>query len=249
MPDIPEIDIKKELKELFKQGFVKALRGGNTGIGYTLETILKIKENNSGDPDFKYKGIPVELKAQREKASSRVTLMTKTPHWKPLKPKEIINQFGYKDKQGRQGLKTTITAKEFNNKGFKLEVNKERDLLNIVHKDYGIVAYFDVKELMGKLRDKIYKNLLLVLAETKRKGKHEYFKYNKALLLKNLSEEAFENLFNDGTIVWEFRMHLKENGGVRDHGPGFRISKNHIDKLYSKKEVIFDGSKFSEEQK
>ena len=44
-------------------------------------------------------------------------------------------------------------------------------------------------------------------------------------------------------------MHIKKNGGVRDHGPGFRISRNHIEKLYAKHEVIFDGSKLSEEQK
>lgn len=53
--------------------------------------MLKIKENNSGEPDFTDSklNIPVELKAQRETASSRVTLMTKTPNWEPLKPKEI----------------------------------------------------------------------------------------------------------------------------------------------------------------
>ena len=77
----------------------------------------------------------------------------------------------------------------------------------------------------------------------------EYFKYKKAILLKDLSEETFENLFKDGLIGLEFRMHIKENGSVRDHGPGFRISRNHINKLYAENKVIFDGSKVSEEQK
>jgi len=130
-----------------------------------------------------------------------------------------------------------------------LAVDKKINRLNIIHKDYGIVAYFDIKELMDCLRKKIYQNLLLVLAEVKKKNKKEYFNYNKAILLKDLSEEAFENLFNDGLIVWEFRMHIKENGSVRDHGPGFRISRNHINKLYAENKVIFDGSKVSEEQK
>ena len=100
---------------------------------------------------------------------------------------------------------------------------------------------------MQKLSDKIYKNLVLVLAETKRKGKYEYFRYSKAILLQELSEETFEKLFNDGLIVWEFRMHIKPDGGVRDHGPGFRISKNHINKLYAKNKIIFDSSKSFEE--
>ena len=249
MGSLPKIDIVKELKELFKQGYVKSLRSNNTGIGYTLETLLKIKENNSGEPDFDYNGLPVELKSQRETASSRVTLMTKTPNWDPLKPKEIMEKFGYKDLHGRQALKISLIANNFNAKGFKLEVNKVADRLNIVHKDYGTVAYFGIKELMQKLSDKIYKNLILVLADRKKKGEQEYFRYTKAIILQELSEDAFEKLFNDGLIVWEFRMHIKEDGGVRDHGPGFRISKNHIDKLYKKNKVIFDSSKISEEQK
>src|SRR3989338_10467774 len=175
MPKLKRIDIVKELKELFKKGYVKSLRSSDTGIGYTLETLLKIKENNSGEPDFDYNGLPVELKAQREKASSRVTLMTKTPNWNPLKPKEIMERFGYRDLHGRQALKITLIANSFNAKSFKLEVDKSNNRLNIVHRDYGAVAYFDIKELMQKLSDKIYKNLILVLADTKRKGNKEYF--------------------------------------------------------------------------
>ncbi len=247
MPDLPKIDIVKELKEIFKRGYIKSLRSNDTGIGYTLETLLKIKENNSGEPDLIYNGVSAELKSQREKATSKVTLMTKTPNWEPLKPREIIEKFGYKDIQGRQGLKITLTANNFNAQGFKLEVNRKTNRLNILQKSYGVVAYFDIKELMNKLSEKIYKNLILVLADSKKKDGKEYFRYNKAILLKDLSEEAFEKLFNDGLIVWEFRMHIQPWGAVRDHGPGFRISRNHIDKLYSEHKVIFDGSKSSEE--
>jgi hypothetical protein len=248
---LPRLDIVKELKELFKQGYVKSLRSNDTGIGYTLETLLKIKENNSGEPDFEDTNLNIlaELKSQRETASSRVTLMTKTPNWEPLKPKEIMERFGYKDLEGRQALKITLTANEFNAKGFKLDVDRENNRLNIVQKDFGTVAYFDINELMQKLSDKLYKNLILVLADRKKKGKQEYFRYKKATLLQELSEESFERLFNDGLIVWEFRMHIQPWGAVRDHGPGFRISKNHITKLYAKNKVIFDGSTVSEEQK
>ena len=253
MPELQEINIIEELKKLFDKGFIKTLRENDTGIGYTLETLLKIKENNVGEPDFKFNEIPVELKAQRKYAKSKITLMTKTPYWEPLPAKDIIKMFGYKDKMGRQGLKITLTATEgYNSRGFKLELDRKANRINIVQKGFGVVCYYKIDELMNKLKVKIFKNLLLVLADTEKKDKSEYFRYEKGILLKDLSEEAFEKLFSEGHIVWEFRMHLKENGGVRDHSPGFRINRSKIKELYSEQEVIFDGSeqtKLSEEQK
>ena len=246
MVDLQEIDIKQKLLELSKKGFVKSLRKDNTGIGFTLETLLNIKENNLREPDFMYKGIPVELKAQRINASSRVTLFTKVPHWSPLSAREIIEKYGYPDAKGRQGLKITLKADGFNNKGFKLEVDEKNNCLNIVHKKEGIVAFFKIEELMETLKKKLSENLLLVLADRKKIGEDEYFHYRKAILLTNLSEGAFEKLFKEGLIVWEFRMDIRERHKgkddlfVRDHGPGFRLSRKHLDKLYERREVILD---------
>lgn len=234
---LKEIDVKHAMREIDIKGFFPTLRDGDTGIGYTLEETWGIVENNSGEPDLIYKEIPVELKAQRTSATSRVTLMTKTPRWDPLDPKEIMEKFGYKDKNGRQALKITLYLDSFNNKGFKLEFNHER--LNIVHRTGGVVAYFDVQELMGKLHEKLYENLLLVLADNKRINGKEYFHYKNALLLTHLSEDAFRKLFKEGLIVWEFRMHIKENGSVRDHGPGFRLSRLHIKKLFDNSQQIY----------
>jgi hypothetical protein len=243
---LPEIDIKEKLKELKEKGYVKSLRKDNTGIGFTIETLLGIKENNLGEPDFTYKGAPIELKTQRLDATSRVTLFTKVPHWSPLSAREIIEKYGYPDAKGRTGLKITLKANEFNNKGFKLEVDTEKNRLNIIHKDGGTVSYFEIDELMEVLRKKLNENLLLVLAQRKTEDDEEYFHYVQAILLKKLSEEKFEELFNEGFIVWEFRMDIRErNEGkkdffVRDHGPGFRLSRNHIDKLFEEKELILE---------
>lgn len=234
---LKEIDVKLAMQEVDNKGFIQNLRDGDTGVGYTLEETWGIVENNAGEPDLIYNGLPVELKAQRTSATSRVTLITKTPHWDPLSPKEIIQKFGYIDKNRRQALKITLYSDSFNNQGFKLEFYEDR--LNIVHKTGGVVAYFDIQELMDKLHEKLYENLLLVLADNKRINGKEYFHYKSALLLTHLSADAFKKLFKEGLIVWEFRMHIKENGSVRDHGPGFRLSRLHIKKLYDNSLQIY----------
>ncbi len=233
---LKDIDIKKVLPEISKKGFIKSLRKDNTGIGYTLETVMDIKENNLGEPDLSYKGIPVEMKAQRKHASSNITLITKSPHWSPVTAKGIIEKYGYKDTQGRQGLKVTLKVTEFNTQGLKLEVTNGN--LNIVHKKDGVICYFVIDELMEKLKTKLFENLLLVFADTKVEDGVEWFHYNNSILLTELSNDGFKRLLNEGLMVWEFRMHIKESGSVRDHGAGFRLNKRHIDQLYAKKEKI-----------
>ncbi len=57
--EIQEITVK--LKEIQSRGFIPSMRRSDTGIGYTLETLAGIKENNIRTPDFG----KIELKSQR----------------------------------------------------------------------------------------------------------------------------------------------------------------------------------------
>lgn len=77
MHDIPEIDIREELPRIKAMGFVKSLRSSDTGIGFTFETLMGIKENNLCNHDFTYNGELVESKAQRSDTNSMVMLFTK----------------------------------------------------------------------------------------------------------------------------------------------------------------------------
>src|SRR5271155_4103448 len=83
--------IKKALKGLSNQGWVKSNRKHNTGIGKTLEDYLGIKENNIALPDF---GV-MELKSQRSNTVSMLTLFTKSPEG--ITNGEIRKRFGYPD--------------------------------------------------------------------------------------------------------------------------------------------------------
>jgi len=243
LSNLPEIDIYQTLKDLSAKGYVQTMRPGDTGIGFTLESLLNITENNSGEPDFTYNGVPFELKSHRSGASSNITLITKTPYWDPVPQWDMITKYGYPDKKGRQALKVTMKVDEFNPQGLGLELSDNR--LDIVHRSDGVIAYFLIDEVMDKVRTKLYENLLLVLAETMRDGGVEYFHFNRATLLKKLSGNRFKRLLIDGLIVFEFRMDIRErNKGekdyfVRDHGPGFRLNRRHMNKLYEYEEDFF----------
>ena len=48
--DIPQL--KEKLSDINRMGYIVSLRKGNTGIGYTLETLLGVVENNLRSPDL-----------------------------------------------------------------------------------------------------------------------------------------------------------------------------------------------------
>jgi len=235
---IPEISIKNALRAIFARGYIKNLRGGDTGIGYTLETELGIPENNLEDADFTFNGEPVELKTQREHATSNITLFTKEPEKGDIEDRDLILKYGYSDVKGRRGLKITLTTKGFNPQGFKLIVDKKNKKINLVHREDGIIWHYHFDELFSKLKKKFSHNLLLVIAEAEKRKEGEYLHYKKGYYLSNISQEKFIELVEKGIFVVEFRMHLKDNGTARNHGTGFRIHERHIRELFSMEETI-----------
>ena len=48
--NIPQL--KETLSDINRRGYIVSLRKGNTGIGYTLETLLGVAENNLRSPDL-----------------------------------------------------------------------------------------------------------------------------------------------------------------------------------------------------
>ncbi len=68
-------ELVDDLKKIENQGFIKTHRGGNTGIGKTLEDLLGIEENNIAGPN----GHQTELKSARKGSSNMFTLFTKSP--------------------------------------------------------------------------------------------------------------------------------------------------------------------------
>ena len=86
-------EIKNKLQDICDRGFIETLRTGDTGIGFTLETLLGVEENNSSGADID--GL-IELKAKRKEGSSRTTCFCLTPNWLS-DIRSIIKKYGWDD--------------------------------------------------------------------------------------------------------------------------------------------------------
>jgi len=231
-----EIDLDKELSRIKSLGYIKTMRKGDTGIGYTLETLLGLKETNKrGIGDISYKGIPTELKSQRKKTSSMMTLFTLEAEKGLNKDRIMIEKYGYKDTMGRDGLKVTLNTSHYVPQNLKLNINKEKDMIEIIDKDKNVLWYWNFNKLEVKIG-----SLAIIFADTKGSGENEQFHFNEAYYYNELDRNKLFDMFEDSLFVVDLRMHLRSNNTVRNHGTAFRLKGiSNLDHCYNKiKKII-----------
>jgi hypothetical protein len=228
-------ELIKKLNQLSSKGFIKSLRRGPTGIGHLLENELGLSETNISMPDI---GGRIELKATRKDSKSLITLFTfNRGVWK-IKQNELIERFGYIDKDGRKSLYTTVNILNPNPLGFYYEIDEGRNVLALKNKiNDQIIAEWSVYVIVGKFMTKLDR-ILFVLADNKIENAEEYFHFNEAYLLEQPSIDNFIKAFKNNLILIDIRMHIKPSGGVRNHGTGFRIYEKELINLYSTKKQI-----------
>ena len=222
----------KKFDVIKSKGFVTTLRSGSTGIGYTLETLLGLEENN--DPTGDFQGM--ELKAYRDSEGAlddkeKMNLFLKEPKWLDgLNSADRIAAYGYVDKNGRTAMYSTVTVKE-NSHGFRFEPDEPHRRLFLVFKEKR-VAYWDFATLQKRLTEK-HTEAAFVAAKTRGKGKDEQFHYHTVTWCSRPSIEALLPLIRAREVMLELRMHIKENGAARNHGTAFRVHKNKLPELYA----------------
>lgn len=93
------------------------------------------------------------------------------------------------------------------------------------------VAEWSTYVIAGKFMTKLDR-LLLIFADNKIENDSEHFHFNEAYLLEEPTAEKFLEAFDKSELMIDIRMHLKESGGVRNHGTAFRISEKHLIDLH-----------------
>ena len=227
-------ELLKKLSEIEKMGYVRSLRRGNTGIGYTFESLVGLEETNIPIPDI---GGRVEIKTTRKDSSSLVTLFTFNRAVWQKKQKEIVSQFGYEDKKGRMALKSMIFFDRPNSLGLFLEIDESKNIIRLIASNNELLAEWDVYVVVGVFSSKLSR-LLFVLADRKIVQSREEFHFNEAYLLTNPNPRSFLNAFRNSLVGIDIRMHLKENGTVRNRGSGFRMREKDMIELYGNKRKL-----------
>lgn len=237
------VQFRSQFQKIKAMGYVKSHRSNNTGIGKTFEDLMGIKENNVADVDFMDF---IEIKSKREASKSMITLFTKSPDYPKGSNTYLRDTYGMIDETtGLKKLHTTISVKEYNtfggDIGFKLRVDsaEERIYISIKNLKTNELSETEIYYTFNTLRDRISKkcaNIAFVNADTKIIDGIEYFKFTDAQLLTGLTFEKFLHGITTGLILYDIRIGSyksgKSMGKVHDHGSGFRINKNDIQRFF-----------------
>ena len=224
-----------KIKEVNKKGWIKTLRKGDTGVGYTLETELGIRANSNQKPDFH----GIEIKAFRKRSIGKlVTLFSQVPNWKKSNTNrsEVLSEYGYLDANERFNLYCSVFGNEKNTLNWKLDVDRINKKINVLNNDK-IITFWDFEKIEERILKK-HDQTFFIYSDTKLENGNEYFFYNKILITQKASLENFLKLIENGKVCMDFVMHRKKNGTTRDHGFLWRIRSNSIPDLFEKQKTV-----------
>lgn len=221
-------ELLNKLKTLAKEPF-KALRAGDTAIGFTLEKLLGIEANSSKLPD--YKGI--ELKAGRG-GKNRSNLFAQVANWNisPCKKStDILDKYGYQREVDFK-LYCTVSTKKSNSQGLYFKYDKSQDQLEEWHDSNELVAVWPGSVLRERLLEK-HAETFWIEADSFEINGVEHFQLKSVIHTKQPIVSQLLPLIESGVITMD---HLIKRSGkdnsVSEKGPLFKINKSNLNLLF-----------------
>lgn len=238
------LELKKIFEKIKNIGWIESKRNGPTGIGYTFETLLNKKEDTLEIPDYK----SIEIKTQRKRSNSFVSLFNATPDGDYLfEIKRLRNTYGYPDKVLKECkvINNEFFASKIKNLGArykaKLKIDWENEKLRlIILNNYLQIVDSEVSWSFDLLKEKLFrklKHLAFIEAQSKFIRDIEYFKYTDLHIYQLKDFNTFLELIEKGIIKVTFKIGVVRSGDrkgeINDHGTSFSISKENLSKLYT----------------
>lgn len=245
----------EEIEEIRNRGWILGARPGNDGsVGNTLEDLLGIEENNLPIPNAS----EWELKTQKKKSTSLVTLFSSRPSPQAMKlvPRILLPNYGWPHKEAgnkypreEKSFRQTINGLKRTNRGFGFHVDRKEqkievsfDSNSVDKKEHGEwLKSVEERIDLGDLSPRPYWGFsdLFYLAGTKIKNCF----YVRAERKRIDGKEHFH--YQEIKILTKFSLDkfisAFETGIIyvefdartgHDHGTDFRINRHNFPKLY-----------------
>jgi len=224
------------LKDISSKGFIKTHRSGDTGVGYTLETLLGIKANSSKSPD--YKGIEIKAGRSNSHITGRTTIFSQVPNWSISHLKsslQLLNERGrFNELKKRKQLYHELVTTKINSYGLSLKLEENKNNLNQIFTENQIET-IDVTWTFPKLLDRInekHKQTFWVKAITDMKGSDEKFHYVSARYTSGVNPNKLPLLIETGVVSLDYTIKETKNGGAKDQGYLFKIRQKDLSLLF-----------------
>lgn len=239
-------ELLEKLELIASRGYLGTLRKGDTGVGYTLETLLGINANSSKKPD--YKGI--EIKAGRSGGGGKqATVFAQVPNWKASRLKssrDLLAKHGrYSEKKNRKQLFHEISCSKPNSYGLQLMLSENWEQLYqiywrendssepLLEKD--VVWFTD--RLMSRIDEK-HTSTVWVTAQVRGRGEAESFWYNKVNYTTGVDSSSLPVLLESGQMTVHYTISETPSGGVKDQGYLFKMAAKYLPILFQQSRVI-----------
>lgn len=220
--------------DAIRNRWFESLREGDTGIGYTFEALLGIKENNDRTADFR--GIELKCKRLRAKGGSavgKVNLFQQGPVWIDDQQSALgrVRMLGKPDRDGLFRCLSQVTTQP-NNLCLLLDPKSEQGLIAL-RRTTEKVGHWPHALLEKRLIEK-HSRAAFVLAEVRQSSTRTSFSYNELIYCEKPTIGSFIDLVERDRIVFEFLMYENADGTVRNRGYPWRLlSEGLLDQLFS----------------
>lgn len=210
-----------------RDGWIPSKRKGDTGIGYTFESLLGIEENNNKRADFN--GIEIKCKGVKEGmqyAHGKISLFQQAPVWHQKHgAAKLIRMVGTRGNNGLFSCHSQLTT-GVNNLGLALGISDRRRKVDL-RKHRSRLGYWPYRVLQQRLSEK-HSRAAIVKAAVRRRGDRARFYYNELIYCERPTIARFVELLRNRNIVFEFLMSEKTKGKVRNHGYPWRLVRDEV---------------------
>lgn len=217
---------------------IKALKAGDTSVGFTVESLLEIEANSSKQPDY----FGIEIKTGRSNGN-RTTLFAQVPDWsispcgqtEPCFEKgssaKILYKYGYPRGDDFK-LYCTVSTQKQNTQGLHFIYNKNKDQLEEWFENSELVAVWPAKTLRQRLHEK-HAETFWINAKSIKKADGEYFQLIDVVHTKSPILTQLIPLLVNGLITMDHLIKRSgKTGKVSEKGPLFKINKRDLDLLF-----------------